>query len=190
MRCAGSPPAISPPREAFENAIASVAATGGSTNAVLHLLAMAHEAGVRSEDRRFPDHQRAHAPAGRSETGGTFVALDVDKAGGWPVVAKRLVDGGYVDRDAMTVTGRTFAEEAADAKETAGQEVIRPLDNPIKISGRPGDPEGNLAPEGSVIKVTGIERRRPSRSGARVRSRRRRDARRHQREDQSRATWW
>ncbi len=120
-------------KPAFENAIASVAATGGSTNAVLHLLAMAHEAGI---DIQMADFQRISEktplildlkPAGR------FVAVDVDKAGGWPVVAKRLADGGYADTSAMTVTGRTFGEEAAEAVETPGQEVIRPLSNPIKV---------------------------------------------------------
>src|SRR5439155_7948946 len=104
-------------RQAFENAIASVAATGGSTNAVLHLLAMAHEAGV---ELSIDDFQTISAktpllvdlkPAGR------FVAVDVDIAGGWGVVAKRLCDGGFVHRDAITITGRTFAEEAADAQE-------------------------------------------------------------------------
>ena len=145
-------------RKAFENAIASVAATGGSTNAVLHLLAMAREAGV---ELSIDDFQAISArtpllvdlkPAGR------FVAIDVDKAGGMAVIAKRLADGGYVDGSQMTVTGRTFADEAADAKETAGQEVIRPLTNPIKSSGGLVILKGNLAPEGCVIKVTGIER--------------------------------
>jgi dihydroxy-acid dehydratase len=145
-------------RKAFENAIASVAATGGSTNSVLHLLAMAREAGV---ELSIDDFQTVSArtpllvdlkPAGR------FVAVDVHKAGGLPVVAKRLVDGGYVDGSALTVTGRTFAEEAADAKETPGQEVIRPLSNPIKPTGGLVILKGNLAPEGGVIKVTGIKR--------------------------------
>ncbi len=145
-------------RKAFENAIASVAATGGSTNSVLHLLAMAREAGVKLS---IDDFQTVSArtpllvdlkPAGR------FVAVDVHKAGGLPVVAKRLVDGGYVDGSALTVTGRTFAEEAADAKETPGQEVIRPLSNPIKPTGGLVILKGNLAPEGGVIKVTGIKR--------------------------------
>ena len=126
-------------RKAFENAIASVAATGGSTNAVLHLLAMAREAGV---ELSIDDFQTISArtpllvdlkPAGR------FVAVDVDKAGGMAVVAKRLVDGGYADGSALTVTGRTFAEEAADAKETPGQEVIRPLIEPHQGHGRAGD---------------------------------------------------
>jgi dihydroxy-acid dehydratase len=84
--------------------------------------------------------------------------VDVDKAGGIPVIAKRLVDGGYADGSAMTVTGRTFAAEAADAKETPGQEVIRALNNPIKKSGGLVILRGSLAPEGCVIKVTGIER--------------------------------
>jgi dihydroxy-acid dehydratase len=145
-------------RKAFENAIASVAATGGSTNAVLHLLAMAREAGV---ELSIDDFQTISArtpllvdlkPAGR------FVAVDVDKAGGMPVIAKRLVDGGFVDGSVMTVTGRTFAIEAADAKETPGQEVIRPLSNPLKSTGGLVIMKGNLAPEGCVIKVTGIKR--------------------------------
>jgi dihydroxy-acid dehydratase len=146
-------------RQAFENAIASVAATGGSTNAVLHLLALAHEAGV---ELSIDDFQTISArtpllvdlkPAGR------FVAVDVDNAGGWPVVAKRLSDGGYVHGDALTVTGRTFAEEANDAKETPGQEVIRPLSKPIKSTGGLVILKGSLAPEGGVIKVTGIDRK-------------------------------
>ena len=145
-------------RKAFENAIASVAATGGSTNAVLHLLAMAHEAGV---DLSIDDFQTISArtpllvdlkPAGR------FVAVDVDKAGGMAVIAKRLADGGYADGSAMTVTGKSFADEAAQAKETPGQEVIRALDHPIKLTGGLVILKGNLAPEGGVIKVTGIER--------------------------------
>ncbi len=146
-------------RAAFENAIASVAATGGSTNAVLHLLALAHEAGV---ELSIDDFQTISArtpllvdlkPAGR------FVAVDVDNAGGWPVVAKRLNDGGYVHGEALTVTGRTFAEEANDAKETPGQEVIRPLSNPIKSTGGLVILKGSLAPDGGVIKVTGIDRK-------------------------------
>ncbi len=153
-------------RAAFENAIASVAATGGSTNAVLHLLAMAHEAGI---DLKMSDFQRISEatpllvdlkPAGR------FVAVDVHKAGGIPVIAKRLADGGYVDKSVLTVTGRTFGEEAADAKETAGQEVIRPLSNPIKAHGGLAILTGNLSPEGCVIKTTGIQnkvRRGPAR---------------------------
>ncbi len=146
-------------RQAFENAIASVAATGGSTNAVLHLLAMAHEAGV---DLSIDDFQTisARTPLLVSlRPAGEYVAVDVDKAGGWGVVAQRLSDGGYAHRDALTVTGRTFGEEAADAKEVAGQPVIRALTNPIKTTGGLVILKGNLAPEGSVIKVTGLDRK-------------------------------
>ncbi|MEO8025786.1 MAG: dihydroxy-acid dehydratase [Bryobacteraceae bacterium] len=154
-------------RAAFENAIASVAATGGSTNAVLHLLAMAQDAGV---PLNIDDFQTISArtpllldlkPAGR------FVAVDVHTAGGMPVIAKRLADGKFVDASVQTVTGKTFAEEAAAAVETPGQEVIRPLSNPIKSSGGLVILRGNLAPEGCVIKVTGIERKQ-QRGPARV----------------------
>jgi dihydroxy-acid dehydratase len=146
-------------RKAFENAIASVAASGGSTNAVLHLLAMAREAGV---ELSLDDFQRISQrtpllvdlkPAGR------FVAVDVDRAGGMAVIAKRLVDGGFVDGATMTVTGRTFAEEAAEAHETPGQQVIRPLSDPIKSTGGLVILKGTLAPEGCVIKVTGLDRK-------------------------------
>jgi dihydroxy-acid dehydratase len=146
-------------RTAFDNAIASVAATGGSTNSVLHLLAMAREAEV---DLNIDDFQEVSnrtpllvdlKPAGR------FVAVDVDTAGGIGVIAKRLVDGGFVDGSAKTITGRTFAEEAGVAKETAGQEVIRPLSNPIKKTGGLVILRGSLSPDGCVIKVTGIERK-------------------------------
>jgi dihydroxy-acid dehydratase len=146
-------------RDAFENAIASVAATGGSTNSVLHLLAMARDAGV---DLKIDDFQAINARTPLLvdlKPGGRFVAVDVDNAGGWPVVAKRLVDGGYVHKDAMTVTGRTFAQEAADAKETPGQEVIRPLSNPLKATGGLVILRGSLAPEGCVIKVAGTDRK-------------------------------
>jgi dihydroxy-acid dehydratase len=88
---------------------------------------------------------------------GEYVAADVDRAGGWPVVARRLVDGGYVDPSCITVTGRAFAEEAADAQEVAGQKVIRPVSDPIKPSGGLLILKGSLAPQGCVIKVTGID---------------------------------
>ena len=114
-------------RKAFDNAIAGVAATGGSTNAVLHLLAMAREAGVPLEIDDFETVSKRTPVLVDLKPGGRFVAVDVDKAGGIGVIAQRLVEGGYVDGSAITCTGRTFAEEAADAKETPGQEVIRPL---------------------------------------------------------------
>jgi dihydroxy-acid dehydratase len=146
-------------RKAFENAIASVAATGGSTNAVLHLLAMAREAGVALSIDDFQTISERTPLIVDLKPAGRFVAADVDKAGGMAVIAKRLADGGYVDGSALTVTGRSFAEEAADAKETAGQEVIRPLSNPIKTSGGLVILKGNLAPEGCVMKITGVDRK-------------------------------
>ena len=146
-------------RAAFENAIAGAAATGGSTNAVLHLLAMAREAevplsiddfeGVCARTPIFVDLK----PAGR------FMAVDVDKAGGIGVIAQRLVEGKLVDGSALTVTGRTFAEEAADAHETPGQEVILPLNKALKPRGGMAILRGSLAPEGCVIKLAGHERK-------------------------------
>jgi dihydroxy-acid dehydratase len=146
-------------RTAFENAIAGVAATGGSTNAVLHLLAMAREAevplsiddfdGVCARTPIFVDLK----PAGR------FMAPYVDKAGGIGVIAKRLVEGKLADGSALTVTGRTFAEEAADAVETPGQEVILPLNKALKPRGGMAILRGTLAPEGCVIKLAGHERK-------------------------------
>ncbi len=146
-------------RAAFENAIAAVAATGGSTNAVLHLLALAHEAGVPLSIDDFQTISARTPLLVDLKPAGKFVAADVDKAGGWGVVAQRLSHGGYAHGDALTVTGRTFAEEAADAKETPGQPVIHALDHPIKSSGGLVILKGNLATEGGVIKVTGIERK-------------------------------
>jgi dihydroxy-acid dehydratase len=145
-------------RKAFDNAIASVATTGGSTNAVLHLLAMAREAGVPLDIDDFQTISERTPLLVDLKPAGKFVAVDVDKAGGIPVIAQRLVQGGYADGSAMTVTGRTLAEEAAEAKETAGQEVIHPLDKPIKKTGGLVILRGSLAPDGCVIKVTGIER--------------------------------
>lgn len=146
-------------RKALENAIASVAATGGSTNAVLHLLAIAREAGV---DLRIEDFQKISERTPLLvdlKPGGKYVAVDVYKAGGIPVIAKRLVDGGYADGSAMTITGRTLADEAAEAKETPGQEVIHPLDKPLKPTGGLVILKGNLAPDGCVIKVSGVARK-------------------------------
>ncbi len=142
-------------RAAFENAIAGVAATGGSTNAVLHLLAMAREAEVPLAIDDFQTISNRTPLLVDLKPGGQYVAVDVHHAGGIGVIAKRLADGGYVDGSAITCTGRTFAEEAADAKETPGQKVIHALDDPIKPTGGLVILKGNLAPEGSVIKVAG-----------------------------------
>jgi dihydroxy-acid dehydratase len=146
-------------RKAFENAIASVAATGGSTNAVLHLLAMAREAGVDLKIDDFQTISQRTPLLVSLRPAGEYVAVDVDKAGGIPIIAKRLLDGGYADGSAITITGRTFAEEAAKSVETPGQKVIRPLSEPIKATGGLVILRGSLAPEGCVIKVTGIERK-------------------------------
>jgi len=145
-------------RKAIDNAIASVATTGGSTNAVLHLLAIAREAGIPLGIDDFQTISERTPLLVDLKPAGKFVAVDVDKAGGIAVIAQRLVDGGYADGSAMTVTGRTLAAEAAEAKETPGQEVIHALNNPIKKSGGLVILRGSLAPDGCVIKVTGIER--------------------------------
>jgi dihydroxy-acid dehydratase len=145
-------------RTAFENAIASVAATGGSTNAVLHMLALAREIGLELNIDDF-DTISARTPLYVDlMPGGRFTAVDVDRAGGIQLIAKRLIEAELVDGSAMTVTGRTLAEESATAVETPGQEVIRPLGEPLKPTGGLVILKGSLAPEGSVVKVAGHER--------------------------------
>ena len=147
-------------RAAFDNAIAGVAATGGSTNAVLHLLAMAREAGVPLSIDDF-DAVCARTPIFVDlKPAGRFMAADVDKAGGIGVIAKRLVEGKLADGSTLTVTGRTFAEEAADARETPGQEVILPLNKALKPRGGIAILRGSLAPEGCVIKLAGHEKKK------------------------------
>jgi len=145
-------------RKAFENAIAAVAASGGSTNAVLHLLALAREAGVELDITDFNTISERTPLLMSLKPAGIHVAADVDKAGGIGVLAKRLVEGGYAHGDALTVTGKSLAEEAAEARETPGQEVVRPLSNPVKATGGLVILKGSLAPDGCVIKVTGLER--------------------------------
>ena len=145
-------------RKAVENAIAAVAATGGSTNAVLHLLAIAREAGVELTIDDF-DRISSRTPLiADLKPGGRFVANDLYKAGGIQLIAKRLVDGDLIHADAMTVTGKTIAEAAQMANETSGQEVVRSLANPLKPTGGLVILKGNLAPEGCVVKVAGYER--------------------------------
>jgi len=146
-------------RAALENAIVSVAASGGSTNAVLHLLAFAREAGIPLTIDDFQELSSKTPLLADLKPAGRYTAADVDKAGGIPVIAKRLYDGGYVHSDVMTITGKTFREQVQSARETPGQDVIRPLDNPIKKSGGLVILKGSLAPEGCVIKVTGLERK-------------------------------
>ena len=146
-------------RAAFDNAIASVAASGGSTNAVLHLLAMAKDADVKLDIDDFQFISNRTPLLVDIKPAGKYFAVDVDKAGGIPVIAKRLVDGGYADGSCRTITGKTFAEEMANVHETPGQQVIHSLDNPIKKTGGIVILKGNLAPEGSVLKVTGIDKK-------------------------------
>jgi dihydroxy-acid dehydratase len=143
---------------AFENAIAGVACTGGSTNAVLHLLAIARESGVPLSIKDFQKVSEHTPLLADLKPAGRFVATDVDRAGGIPVIAKRLLDGKYVDGSPITVTGKTFAEEARAATETPGQQVIAPLDRPLKKTGGLVILHGNLAPEGCVAKISGHER--------------------------------
>ncbi len=146
-------------RTAFDNAIAGVAGTAGSTNAVLHLLAMAREAELPLSIDDF-EPVLARTPVFVDiKPGGKYMAADVDQAGGIGVIAQRLLEGGYVDGSARTVTGRTFAEEAAEAKETAGQVVIRPLSQTLKPRGGIAILRGSLAPEGCVIKLAGHDKK-------------------------------
>jgi len=145
-------------RKAFENAIASVAATGGSTNAVLHLIAIAREVAVPLGIDDFDLISSRTPLLADLKPGGKYVATDVDKAGGVAVIAKRLLDGGYIDPSPITVSGKILGEEAQKAVETPGQQVIRPLSNPLKPTGGLVILRGNLAPEGCVIKVAGHER--------------------------------
>jgi dihydroxy-acid dehydratase len=143
---------------AFENAIAGVACTGGSTNAVLHLLAIARESGVPLAIKDFQKVSERTPLLADLKPAGRFVAADVYKAGGIPVIAKRLLDGKFVNGSTMTVTGKPFAEEAMAASETPGQQVIAPLDRPLKKTGGLVILHGNLAPEGCVAKISGHER--------------------------------
>ena len=142
-------------KAAIENAIAGVAATGGSTNSVLHLLAIANEAHIPLTIDDF-DRISSRVPIiADLKPGGRFVATDLYAAGGTALVAKRLLDAKFLRGDAITVTGRTLAEEAAAAKETPNQEVVRKIDKPLKPTGGLVILKGNLAPEGCVIKVAG-----------------------------------
>jgi dihydroxy-acid dehydratase len=145
-------------REALENAIAAIAMSGGSTNGVLHLLAVAREAGVPLTIDDF-DRIAARTPMLCDlKPGGRFVATDLHAAGGVPVVVSRLLEAGLLHEDAATVTGRTVGEHARAAEETPGQEVVRPLGDPIKATGGLAILRGNLAPEGCVVKLSGHER--------------------------------
>jgi dihydroxy-acid dehydratase len=146
-------------RDALENAIACVCASGGSTNAVLHLIALAHEVGIELKMDDFERISRETPLYADLKPGGRFVATDLYAAGGVPVILERLASKGLLHEDAITVTGQTIGEVAASATEAPGQEVVRPLDDPLKPEGGLAILRGNLAPDGSVVKVAGTERR-------------------------------
>ena len=145
-------------RDAFENAIASVAASGGSTNSVLHLLAIAREAGVPLDIEDFQKVSERTPLICDLKPFGKYVAVDMHKAGGIRLLANRLLQGKKLHENALTVTGKTIAEEAAAAVETPDQAVIAPLAKPLKASGGLVILHGNLSPEGCVAKISGHER--------------------------------
>ncbi|TKB63051.1 MAG: dihydroxy-acid dehydratase [Nitrospira sp.] len=142
-------------RKSLENAIAAVATTGGSTNAVLHLLAIARESGIKLSIDDFDKINRKVPLLADLKPGGRFAAADLYAAGGTTLVAKRLLEAGLLHGNQPTVTGRTIGEEAVNARETPGQQVLRPLASPIKPTGGLVILKGNLAPEGCVVKVAG-----------------------------------
>ena len=153
-------------REALENAIAAVACSGGSTNAVLHLLAVAREAGVPLAIDDFDRIAWRTPLLGDLKPGGRFVATDLYRAGGVPLVARRLAEAGLLEREALTVTGQTIGQVADAAEEAPGQEVVRPLAEPLKPNGGFAILRGNLSPEGCVVKLAGharVEHRGPAR---------------------------
>jgi dihydroxy-acid dehydratase len=147
-------------KDSIENAIATVAMSGGSTNGVLHLLAVANEAGIELTIDDFDRISERTPLLGDLKPGGRFVAKDLYEAGGVGVLAKRLDEAGVLHRDAITVTGKTVGEEADATQETPAQQVVRPLSDPLKSTGGLVILRGNLAPEGCVVKVAGEERRK------------------------------
>jgi dihydroxy-acid dehydratase len=145
-------------RDAFENAIAAATGTGGSTNSVLHLIALAREADVPLTIDDFDAISRRTPIIADLRPGGTYVALDVDRAGGIALIAKRMVEGKLVHADAQTVTGKTLGEASSSSIETPGQKVIATAEHPFKPTGGLVILRGNLAPEGAVVKIAGHER--------------------------------
>jgi dihydroxy-acid dehydratase len=146
-------------KAALENAIAAVAMSGGSTNGVLHLLAVAREVGVPLEIDEFDRISERTPLLCDLQPGGQYAATDLYEAGGVPLVLKRMQEAGVLNGDAPTVTGRTIGEHAAEAVETEGQRVVRPLSDPLKPTGGFAILRGNLAPDGCVVKLAGHERR-------------------------------
>jgi dihydroxy-acid dehydratase len=147
-------------KDALENAIAAGATSGGSTNVVLHLLAVAHEMGIPLSIDEFDSISERTPLLCDLQPGGRYVATDLYEAGGVPLVLRRLHEAGLLHDSAMTVTGRTIGEHAAEAAETPGQCVVRPLSDPLKPTGGFAILRGNVAPDGCVVKLAGHERRR------------------------------
>jgi len=145
-------------RDALENAVAAVAATGGSTNGVLHLLAIAYELGIELTIDEFDRIAERTPVIADIKPGGRFVATDLHAAGGVALVARELLKAGLVHGDAPNVDGRSLAEVAAAVVETPGQEVVVPIGSPLKATGGLAVLRGNLAPDGSVVKLAGHER--------------------------------
>jgi dihydroxy-acid dehydratase len=147
-------------RDSLENAIACICASGGSTNGVLHMIAVAREAGIELDIDDFERISRNTPLFADLKPGGRFVATDLYRAGGVPLILSRLAEAGILHGDAITVSGRTIGEEAEAATEAEGQEVVRPVSDPLKPEGGLAIMRGNLAPEGAVVKVAGTERKR------------------------------
>lgn len=145
-------------RAAFENAIAAGVATGGSTNLVLHLLAIAHEAGIPLDLEVFHTVSERTPIIADLMPHGRFTAVDLDRAGGSRLIARRLLEAGLLDGTALTVTGRAIGEEAAEAEETPGQEVVVPATRPLHSTGGLAILRGDLAPDGCVVKTAGCDR--------------------------------
>jgi dihydroxy-acid dehydratase len=146
-------------RDSLENAIACVCASGGSTNGVLHLIALAHELDIELTMDDFERISRSTPLLADLKPGGRFVATDLYRAGGVPLILQRLAQAGILHGDAITVSGRTIGEEAALANEAEGQEVVRTLADPVKAEGGLAILRGNLAPDGAVVKLAGTERK-------------------------------
>jgi dihydroxy-acid dehydratase len=146
-------------KPALENAIAAVAMSGGSTNAVLHLLAVAREMGVPLEIDEFDRISERTPLLCDLQPGGQYAATDLYEAGGVPLVLKRLQEAGLLHERAITVTGRTIGEHAQEATETEGQRVVRSLEEPLKPTGGFAILRGNISPDGCVVKLAGHERR-------------------------------
>jgi dihydroxy-acid dehydratase len=146
-------------KPALQNAIAAMATSGGSTNGVLHLLAVAREMDVPLTIDEFEEISERTPLLCDLQPGGRFAATDLYEAGGVPLVLKRLLDAGILNPGVPTVTGRTIDEHAGEASETEGQLVVRPLSDPIKATGGFAILRGNIAPDGCVVKLAGHERR-------------------------------